>query len=95
MSQLLQLLFPCKFESANRPTLVVPSRRFHRQRRRQWFPGQELRGVALRFLLITEQNMEAILNLASYRQHDEKPAHVAEREENLASGSSRTCSLVA
>ena len=34
---------------SSRPTLVVPSRRFHRQRRRQWFPGQELRGVALRF----------------------------------------------
>ena len=87
--QLLQLLFPCKSESANRPTLVVPSRRFHRQRRRQWFPCQELGGVALQFLLITEQNMETILELASYWQHEERPAHVAEREENLARSLSR------
>ena len=28
--------------------------------------------------------METILNLASYWQHEERPAHVAEREENLA-----------
>ena len=40
--------------------------------------------MALRFLLIAEQNMETILNLASYWQHEERPAHVAEREENLA-----------
>ena len=74
---------------SSRPTLVVPSRRFHRQRRRQWFPCQELGGVAVRFLLILQQNMETILNLASYWQHDERPAHVAEREENLARSLSR------
>ena len=45
--------------------------------------------MALRFLLIPEQNMETILNLASYWQHDERPAHVAEREENLARSLSR------
>ena len=74
---------------SSRPTLVVPSRRFHRQRRRQWFPCQELGGVAVRFLLILQQNMETILNLASYWQHDKRPAHVAEREENLARSLSR------
>ena len=45
--------------------------------------------MALRFLLILEQNMETILNLASYWQHGERTTHVAEREENLARSLSR------
>ena len=74
---------------SSRPTLVVPSRRFHRQRRRQWFPGQELWGVAGFAISFDQQNMETILELASYWQHEERPAHVAEREENLARSLSR------
>ena len=43
----------------------------------------------MQFLLIIEQNMDTILNLASYWQHGERTAHVAEREENLARSLSR------